>query len=174
MFDQPEAVDEHPTTWAILNRMVENARASQSVSARRTPGRVTPFLMFTGRAEEAMNLYVELFDDAEILTLHRHGADGPGKEGTVLNATFRIGDEVLMAFDSPPVHQFDFTPSLSLFVDCRGEAEIDRLFAALSDGGFVMMPLSTEYGFATKYAWLSDRFGVSWQLSWQLDLGEPT
>lgn len=117
-----------------------------------------------------MSFYVELFDDAEILTLERQGPEGPAKEGSVLNATFRIGDEVLMAFDSPPVHAFDFTPSLSLFVSCKSEEEIDRLFAALSEGGFVMMPLSTEYGFATKYAWLNDRFGVSWQLSWQLDV----
>jgi predicted 3-demethylubiquinone-9 3-methyltransferase (glyoxalase superfamily) len=76
-----------------------------------------------------------------------------------------------MAIDSPPVHAFDFTPWLSLFVTCASEDEIDRLFAGLSEGGFVMMPLSTEHGFAAKYAWLSDRFGVSWQLSLQLDVG---
>jgi len=130
-----------------------------------TPSKVTPFLMFTGRAEEALDRYVELFDDAEVLSLQRYGPEGPGAEGTILHARLRVGDQVLMVFDSPPVHAFDFTPSLSLFVTCESEAEIDRLYAGLSEGGFVMMALSKEHGFAAKYAWLSDRFGVSWQLS---------
>jgi predicted 3-demethylubiquinone-9 3-methyltransferase (glyoxalase superfamily) len=68
------------------------------------PSKVTPFLMFTGRAQEALDVYMGLFDDAEILSLERYGADGPGAEGTILHARFRIGDQVLMAFDSPPVH----------------------------------------------------------------------
>jgi predicted 3-demethylubiquinone-9 3-methyltransferase (glyoxalase superfamily) len=133
--------------------------------------KVTPFLMFTGRAQEALDLYMAVFDDAELIAVKRHGPEGPGAEGTIMHATFRIGEQVLMAIDSPPVHAFDFTPSLSLFVTCASEEEIDRLFAGLSEGGSVMMPLSTEYGFAAKYAWLSDRFGVSWQLSLQLDVG---
>jgi predicted 3-demethylubiquinone-9 3-methyltransferase (glyoxalase superfamily) len=133
--------------------------------------KVTPFLMFTGRAQEALDLYMAVFDDAELIAVQRHGPEGPGAEGTIMHATFRIGEQVLMAIDSPPVHAFDFTPSLSLFVTCASEEEIDRLFAGLSEGGSVMMPLSTEYGFAAKYAWLSDRFGVSWQLSLQLDVG---
>ena len=134
-----------------------------------TPSKVTPFLMFTGRAEEALTLYASLFDDAEFVVVQRYGPEGPGAEGSVMHARLRIGDQAFMAFDSPPVHAFDFTPSLSLFVTCASEEEIDRLFAGLSEGGVVMMPLSTEYGFSAKYAWLSDRFGVSWQLS--LDLG---
>jgi predicted 3-demethylubiquinone-9 3-methyltransferase (glyoxalase superfamily) len=139
-----------------------------------TASKVTPFLMFTGRAQEALDLYTTLFDDAEVIALRRYGPEGPGAEGTIMHVRFRIGDQVLMAIDSPPVHAFDFTPSLSLFVTCESEEEIDRLFAGLSEGGFVMMPLSTEHGFAAKYAWLSDRFGVSWQLSLQLDVGEAT
>jgi predicted 3-demethylubiquinone-9 3-methyltransferase (glyoxalase superfamily) len=130
-----------------------------------TPSKVTPFLMFTGRAEEALTFYAGLFDDAAFEVVQRYGPEGPGAEGSVMHARLRIGDQAFMAFDSPPVHAFDFTPSLSLFVTCDSEEEIDRLFAGLSEGGFVMMPLSTEYGFSAKYAWLSDRFGVSWQLS---------
>lgn len=133
--------------------------------ATTTTPKITPFLMFTGRAQEALDLYLELFDDAELLASQRHGPGGPGQEGTIMHATFRIGDQVHMAIDSPPVHDFDFTPSLSLFVTCASEEEIDRLFAGLSEGGDVMMPLSTEHPFAAKYGWLSDRFGVSWQLS---------
>ncbi len=136
-----------------------------------TLSKVTPFLMFTGRAEEALNLYRDLFDDAEFDVVQRYGPEGPGAEGTIMHARVRIGDEVLIAFDSPPVHEFDFTPSLSLFVSCDSEEELDRLFTGLSEGGSVMMPPSSEYGFAAKYTWLSDRFGVSWQLSLALDVG---
>ncbi len=136
-----------------------------------TLSKATPFLMFTGRAEEALVLYRDLFDDAEFDVVQRYGPEGPGAEGSIMHARLRIGDQVLIAFDSPPVHEFDFTPSLSLFVSCDSEEEIDRLFAGLGQDGFVMMPLSTEYGFAAKYAWLSDRFGVSWQLSLALDVG---
>lgn len=137
---------------------------------------VTPFLMFTGRAQEALDLYTSVFDDAEILGVEHWGPGGEGGEDKIMEASFRIGEQVFRAFDSPPVHQFDFTPSLSLFVDCRSEAEIERLFAGLSEGGFVMMPLSGEYPFADRYAWLSDRFGVSWQLSFirpEDDQGDP-
>ncbi len=143
---------------------VSQATAERSNEENSMPRKVTPFLMFTGQAEEAMNFYVSLFDDAEIVSIERHGPGGPGEEGTIMQAVFRIGDRDFMFFDSPPVHAFTFTPSMSLFVTCADEAEIDRLFAALSEGGEVMMPLG-EYPFAKKYAWLSDRFGVSWQLT---------
>ncbi|MNG41952.1 3-demethylubiquinone-9 3-methyltransferase [compost metagenome] len=61
-------------------------------------------------------------------------------------------------------HAFTFTPSMSLYVTCETEAEIDRLFGSLSEGGSVMMPLAA-YPFSEKFGWLSDRFGVSWQLT---------
>jgi len=68
-----------------------------------------------------------------------------------------------MAMDSPPVHEFTFTPSTSFFVTCESQSEVDRLFAALSEGGGVLMGLDS-YPFAKRYAWVNDRFGVSWQL----------
>ena len=68
----------------------------------------------------------------------------------------------------PPVHAFDFTPSLSLFVDCADEAELERLFASLSDGGVVLMPLG-DHGFSAGFGWVNDRFGVSWQLNLPAD-----
>ena len=125
--------------------------------------RITPFLMFEGRAEEAMNFYVSLFPDSRVEELKRFGPEGPGREGSVAKAVFTLNGERLRAFDSPAAHAFSFTPSISLFVDCASEEEIDRLFAALSEGGQVMMELA-EYPFAQKFAWLADRFGVSWQL----------
>lgn len=138
-----------------------------SPSPAATPS-VTPFLMFTGRAEEALTLYTSLFEDGAIVSLERHGPGGGGVEGTILMATAVLGGQRLMVSDSPPVHAFDFTPSTSLFVTCESVAQIDRLFAALSDGGAVMMPLG-EYPFARRFGWVADRFGVSWQLSLPLE-----
>jgi predicted 3-demethylubiquinone-9 3-methyltransferase (glyoxalase superfamily) len=126
--------------------------------------RITPFLMFEGKAEEAMDFYRSLFPDARVERLERFGPEGPGAEGTILHAELVLKDQRLRLFDSPVAHAFGFTPSFSLFVDCESEAEVARLFAALSEGGQVMMELA-EYPFARKFAWLADRFGVSWQLS---------
>ncbi|MGA7205295.1 MAG: VOC family protein [Specibacter sp.] len=125
---------------------------------------LTPFLMFTGQAEEAMNFYVSAFPDAEILRLDRYGAEEPDRAGTIKQASFRIADQTFRCIDSPPVHAFGFTPSVSFFFDCQGVDDLDALFARLSKEGSVLMPPG-QYPFARRYAWLSDRFGVSWQLS---------
>ena len=125
---------------------------------------ISTFLMFEGRAEEAMNFYVSLFDDAEVVSITRHGAEGPGPEGSVMAAVFTLAGQRLMCSDSFVQHQFTFTPSVSLFVDCADEAELDRLYAALSEKGGVLMPLG-EYGFSRKFGWVNDRFGVSWQVN---------
>lgn len=69
-----------------------------------------------------------------------------------------------MAIDSAAQHQFNFTPSMSLFVGCETEEELDLLFGALSEAGQVLMPLD-DYGFSRRFAWVNDRFGASWQLN---------
>ena len=115
-------------------------------------------------AEEAMNFYVQLFDNSRIIDLHRWGKDGPGKEGTIMQATFELNGQKFMCSDSPPVHNWDFTPAVSNFVECKDEEEIERLFTKLSEGGEIAMPLN-NYGFSQKFAWVLDRFGVSWQLN---------
>lgn len=125
---------------------------------------VTPFLMFTGRAEEAMTFYTSLLPDSRIESLERIGPGEDGPEGGVRLATFTLGGRRYMCIDSPPVHDFTFTPSISLFVTSEDEAEVDRLYEALVADGEVLMPLQA-YPFATKFAWINDRFGVSWQLS---------
>jgi predicted 3-demethylubiquinone-9 3-methyltransferase (glyoxalase superfamily) len=125
---------------------------------------ITPFLMFEGRAAEAMAFYASLFPDAEITGVERYGAGEPGPEGTVKQAWLRIGDQTLRFFDSPVKHGFTFTPSLSFFVDCESEEEIGALAAALGEGGQFLMPLGS-YGFSRRFAWVADRFGVSWQLN---------
>ena len=126
--------------------------------------KVTTFLMFTGQAEAAMNLYMSLFKQSEILNLTRYGANEAGAEGTVQHATFTLNGQEFMCIDSSAVHAFTFTPSMSLYVRCDSEEEIDRVFATLSQGGQILMPLD-EYPFSAKFGWLADRFGVSWQLS---------
>jgi predicted 3-demethylubiquinone-9 3-methyltransferase (glyoxalase superfamily) len=127
-------------------------------------GKITPFLLFEGNAEEAMTFYVSLFDDAEVISVNRYGADGPGKEGSVQHATFSLAGQQIMCIDSPAKHEFTFTPAVSLFVQCESEAELDRLYAALAEQGRELMPLG-DYGFSPKFGWVDDRFGLSWQLN---------
>jgi predicted 3-demethylubiquinone-9 3-methyltransferase (glyoxalase superfamily) len=69
-------------------------------------------------------------------------------------------------------HAFGFTPAVSLFVECASEAELDAAFASLSPGGKVLMPPG-NYGFSDKFAWLDDRWGLSWQLNAVKDPGAP-
>jgi predicted 3-demethylubiquinone-9 3-methyltransferase (glyoxalase superfamily) len=125
---------------------------------------ITTFLMFTGAAEEAMNFYVSLFPNSRVVSVSRYGAGEPGKEGTVKQAAFELNNTRLLCIDSPVKHAFDFTPSISLFTDCDDVAQLDRLFAAFNEGGMALMP-PNNYGFSQKFAWVQDRFGVSWQLN---------
>jgi predicted 3-demethylubiquinone-9 3-methyltransferase (glyoxalase superfamily) len=120
-------------------------------------------LMFAGQAEEAIGFYTALFPDSGVDSIERYGPEYPGPEGQVVHAEFRLKGRLVMAMDSHVPQPFTFTPSISFFVTCDDEAEIDRLAAALADGGSVLMALD-RYPFATKYAWVQDRFGVSWQL----------
>ncbi|WKD35166.1 VOC family protein [Streptomyces xanthophaeus] len=133
-----------------------------------TPQKITTFLMFEGRAEEAMSFYVSLFDDAEVLAVSRYGPDetgpGAGPAGTVRHATFSLAGQQLMCIDSPAQHAFGFTPAVSLYVQCEDDAEIDRLYRALAEQGQELMPLGS-YGFSHRFGWVNDRFGVSWQLN---------
>jgi len=123
-----------------------------------------PFLMFEGRAEEAMQGYMSVFPDSRLISISRYGPEGPGPEGTVAQAFFELNGQTLRCFDSFVQHAFTFTPSISLFVTFEQEAELDEAFAKLAEGGQVLMPLGA-YPFSRRYGWLNDRFGVSWQLS---------
>src|SRR5262245_53073233 len=125
--------------------------------------KVTPFLMFEGQAEDAMNFYVSLFKDARVSNIKRYGKGEAGPEGSVMLATFSLNGQDVMCIDSPAKHAFTFTPSISLFVTCGTTQEVDDLFAKLSPGGQVMMPLD-KYPFSERFAWVADRYGVSWQL----------
>ncbi|MEM6332920.1 MAG: VOC family protein [Planctomycetota bacterium] len=128
-------------------------------------GRVSPFLMFQdGNAEAAMDFYVSVFPDSRVVSVERHGAGAPAAEGQIEMGTFEIMGQQVRCSDSPPVHDFDFTPSMSLYVVCTSEAELDGYAARLSEGGGFMMPPG-DYGFSQRFAFLKDRYGVSWQLN---------
>src|SRR4051794_12843672 len=101
---------------------------------------VTPFLMFEGSAEAAANLYVSVFRGSAIQTMERYGPGEQGAEGSIKQCHLVVAGLPLRCFDSPVMHAFTFTPSVSLFVDCENEAELDAAFAQLSAGGAVLMP----------------------------------
>jgi predicted 3-demethylubiquinone-9 3-methyltransferase (glyoxalase superfamily) len=128
--------------------------------------RIATCLMFVGdqcgRAEEAMDLYVSLFDDSRVLDVERFGAGE--QESGVKHARFVLAGREHIAMDSGGAHPFTFTPAMSLFVDCDSERRLEEAFTELSDRGTVLMALQA-YPFSAKFGWLADRFGVSWQLN---------
>lgn len=123
--------------------------------------KITTFLTFEGRAEEAMRFYVSLFGDGEVTRVVRYGTGEEGRAGTVRHATFTIAGQQLMCIDRPMHHEFTCTPAMSLYARCGSAEEMDRLYAALSEGGQELMPLD-DYGFSAQFGWVNDRFGVSW------------
>lgn len=125
---------------------------------------IFPFLMFEGRAEEAMKFYTSVFKGSEIIDIKRYGANEAGAEGTVLHATFSLQGQAFMCIDSYAQHGFTFTPAISFYIIADDEAEVEEYFGKLSQGGRVLMPLAA-YPFSRKFAWVQDKFGVSWQLS---------
>ena len=125
---------------------------------------ITPLLMFDGKAEEAMNFYVSLFEDTKIIDIKRYSKDEAGKESSVTYAIFSLNGQEFMCIDSVVKHKFTFTPSISIYVTCNNDNEITTLFEQLSNNGQVFMPLN-KYPFSEKFGWLADKYGVSWQLN---------
>lgn len=117
--------------------------------------KITPFLWFDHRIEEALGLYTSVFPNSKIGNVVRHG-------DTVFTADFTLGGQPFAALNGGP--QFRFNPSISFFVVCETEAEVDAAWQKLSEDGAVLMPLD-KYPWSEKCGWLQDRFGLSWQLS---------
>jgi predicted 3-demethylubiquinone-9 3-methyltransferase (glyoxalase superfamily) len=126
--------------------------------------KLVTFLMFSGRAEEAMNFYISLFRNSSVIDIKRYSPGEPGTEGTVKQAKFSLNGQEFMCIDSYVQHGFTFTAAMSIFVHCETNAEIEELFNKLSDGGQVFMPLAA-YPFSKKFGWVADKFGVAWQMS---------
>jgi len=113
--------------------------------------KITPFLWFDGKAEEAMNFYVSIFKSSKIANVVRYGEAGPGPKGTVITATFQLEGQEFIALNGGP--QFKFTEAVSFWVSCETQEEIDDMWEKLSAGG--------EKG---RCGWLKDRYGLSWQI----------
>ena len=128
------------------------------------PAVATPFLMFEGRAGEAIDFYLRTLPDAKLVEMRAYSPGGPGPEGSVMKAVLSFAGQTIRCTDSIVKHGFSFTPAISFFLDCESAEQIDQLFARLSEGGSVLMPLGA-YGFSKRFGWLNDRFGVSWQLN---------
>jgi PhnB protein len=131
---------------------------------------VEPYLNFDGRCEEALNFYREAVG-AKINAIMRFSESPepcspdmvpPGSENKVMHSCFNIGDSVLMASDCNCKGQAKFE-GISLTLNCKDDAEAERMFAALGAGGQVQMPM-TETFFATKFGMVADKFGVSWMV----------
>lgn len=112
---------------------------------------ITPFLWFNTEAEDAANFYVSLFPNAKIHSTSRYGDGGPGPKGGVMVVDFEISGQRITAMNGGP--HFKLDEAFSLLVNCEDQAEIDRLWAALGEGGKPSM-----------CGWLKDRFGLSWQI----------
>jgi predicted 3-demethylubiquinone-9 3-methyltransferase (glyoxalase superfamily) len=125
----------------------------------------TPFLMFQdSSAQGALDLYFTTFPDSRMVRVEHYAQGEPGPVGSIKVAVFTLCGREFMCSDSPIKHAFTFTPSSSTFVEFDSLEELERTFATLSDGGQVLMPLD-NYGFSSRFGWLNDRFGVSWQLN---------
>ncbi len=116
-----------------------------------------------GKAQAALELYSSVFSRFKVVSMKKYGP-GDDTPGFIKCAEINFDGQQLIVIDSPIRHEFDFTPSVSLFVNFDDAAELDQSFEKLADGGAIMMPLD-DYGFSPRFGWLSDAFGVSWQLN---------
>ena len=136
---------------------------------------VTPYLCYEGRCEEALQFYRDKLD-AKIDALMRFSEAPPAADGSagcgetpaivtgdkVMHASFRVGDSMLMASDGQCTGAARFE-GIALTIEARDDAHAEQLFAALSDGGQVQMPLEQTF-FASRFGMLADRFGVGWMI----------
>ncbi|TDL93425.1 VOC family protein, partial [Macrococcus carouselicus] len=103
--------------------------------------------------------------NSSIITMNKYGEEGPGAPGTVNHSIFTLNNQQFMAIDNADATAIPFTPAMSFAINCDSEEEIDYLYARLSTNGRVMMELAPLEPIARKFAWVEDRFGISWQLN---------
>ena len=120
--------------------------------------------MFNGQAEKAIDLYVNLFEDAEILSLVKYTESDNAPTGKVQHAIFRLKDQIFMAIDNVNGVDVDMNPAMSLYVTVENTMEMERLFNGLKSGGAILMPKTSMPPFR-EFAWVQDQFGVNFQLA---------
>ncbi|WP_337867059.1 VOC family protein [Ignavibacterium sp.] len=126
---------------------------------------ITPCIWYDNEAEEAVKFYSQLFEKSKVNRIIRYGKEGfeyhHKQEGSIMTVEFELNGQSFLALNGGP----DFKPneSISLFVYCESEQRINFLYEKLSEGGSINMPLD-KYDWSPKYAWVKDKFGVSWQL----------
>ncbi|MDP4503781.1 VOC family protein [Nonomuraea sp. NBC_00507] len=113
--------------------------------------KITTYLWFDNQAEEAAQFYTSLFADSRILEVQRYPEGAPGPAGKAMIVTFELAGQRFIALNGGP--QFTFNESVSLYVDCESQDEVDELWAKLTDGGE-----------ESQCGWLKDRWGLSWQI----------
>lgn len=113
--------------------------------------KITPFLWFDTQAEEAAKLYTSLFKNSSIGKISRYPPGVPGQEGKVMTVEFKLDGQDFIALNGGP--HYSFTPAVSMFIKCETQAEVDKLWDALSEGGKI-----------DQCGWLRDKFGLSWQV----------
>jgi len=113
--------------------------------------KITTFLTFNDQAEEAVKLYTSVFKNSKILSTTRYGDAGPGVKGSLMTANFELEGQEFVALNGGP--SFKFSQGISLFVGCDTQQEVDAFWEKLSEGGS-----------KGPCGWLTDRFGVSWQI----------
>lgn len=113
--------------------------------------KITPFLWFNDKAEEAMNFYISIFKQSKPCRISRYGDAGPGPKGSVMCASFEICGQEFIALNGGP--HFTFTPAVSFMVNCETQEEVDEFWEKLSEGGE-----------KSQCGWLKDKFGLSWQV----------
>jgi len=113
--------------------------------------KIAPCLWFDGKAEEAMNFYTSIFKNSKVGNVTRYGEAGPGENGSVMVATFEIEGQEFVALNGGPMYKF--CPAISFVVHCKTQEEVDDFWARLLEGGAPQ-----------QCGWLTDKFGVSWQI----------
>lgn len=117
--------------------------------------KITPFLWFDNQAEEAMNFYVSVFKNSGVLSVQRYGqaaAEVSGRpKGSVMTASFLLDGQEFVALNGGPVYKI--SPAISFVVNCETQEEVDELWEKLTAGGEEV-----------QCGWLTDKFGVSWQI----------
>lgn len=134
---------------------------------------IITFLTFVGdqcgKAQEAMNFYTSIFPNSEIKEIIKYDeGEGGGTPELIKYGVFTMNGVEYRVSESNYKHAWSFSPAVSLFIECDNVADIDTFFAALSEGGQIMIPLddysSENYGFGKRFGWCEDKYGISWQL----------